>query len=711
MALTDFAMNGADRSNIVAAEQTPTAQPESVRPSDEAPLRRLIRWANPNYTANLAEIIKREESGEQRLSGIGMRVVDETRIDDRTRDEWMARSKKAMELAMLVAKTKSYPWPNSSNIVYPLMTIAAIQFHARAYPAVIQDQGIVKGVVYGRDRGIPAIDADTGQPAINPQTGEPIWAFDQMTGEIMAPGILRSRANRIGAHMSWQLSEEQPEWVEETDKLLIVLPITGCCFRKSFFDRTEMRNSALLVYAENLIINYWAKSLETAPRVTECLELYPHEIEENKRSGIFLNEDYGPSEKINNDPDAPHEFYEQHRRLDLDGDGYSEPYVVTVHKNSQKVARIVPRFDADGIFHVGGEVSKVTPVHYYTKYDFLPNPDGGIYGVGFGQLLGSINEGVNTSLNLMFDAGHLQTVGTGFIGRGLSMHSGAVKFTPGEFKPVNAPGRTVKDSIVQIEHPGPSTVLFQLLGFLVEAGREVASVKDILTGERVAANTPATTIMALIEQGLSVFTAIYKRVHLSLKKEYSKQFRLNRIYLSEASTFGEGEQVMEIRRADYLRGGGVAPISDPKSVSNMQRLGRAEFLLRFANDPLCDGVEIRRRTMEAVGVEDIQEILIPNPPPDPSAIAKAKELEIKEIGAKALAFANMALAIDRMASADLKVAEQFRTWVEAQMNALQGAMEQIDGESGAGAGAAPGGTAGPGNSGGPISPVAPTPGN
>ena len=106
------------------------------------------------------------------------------------------------------------------------------------------------------------------------------------------------------------------------------------------------------------------------------------------------------------DKDAPHEFIEQHRTWDLDEDGYAEPYIVTVHKESRQIVRIVARYDQDGIHFSGRthKVVKIEPIHYYTKYDFLPNPDGGIYGVGFGQLLRPINEAVNTTLNQLIDA-------------------------------------------------------------------------------------------------------------------------------------------------------------------------------------------------------------------------------------------------------------------------------------------------------------------
>src|SRR5581483_9841517 len=242
----------------------------------------------------------------------------------------------------------------------------------------------------------------------------------------------------------------------------------GCAFRKTYFDSNQQRNFGVLVRAENLVINYRAKSMETAPRLTEELKLYPYEITEEENAGTFLPWEYGMAEgSQEGDEDAPHEFLEQHRRYDLDKDGYPEPYIVTVHKQTAKVVRIVARWDPDEVRFsaVTNKIQRIKPVEYYTKYDFLPNPDGGIYGVGFGQLLNPINDAINTTMNQMFDAGSLQIMGGGFIGKGLSMQSGQLKFKLGEWKLVNALGSTVKDAVVPFEHPGPNTVMMALLEF------------------------------------------------------------------------------------------------------------------------------------------------------------------------------------------------------------------------------------------------------
>ena len=226
----------------------------------------LLRWADVRQTPNIAE-----DLSDGTLSTIGMRVIEEFEIDNASRREWLDKAKTAIELATQVTQPSTTPWEGSSNIIYPLIGMASIQFSARAYPAIIAGADVVKGVVVGKDDGTPQTDQKTGQPVIDPQTQKPQWQIE--------PGAKRKRADRIGQHMSWQLTEEQSECEEETDKLLTVLPIIGCEFRKTYFDPGEGRNTSVRVSAENLVVNYRAKSMETAPRLTEILRLYPIEIE------------------------------------------------------------------------------------------------------------------------------------------------------------------------------------------------------------------------------------------------------------------------------------------------------------------------------------------------------------------------------------------------------------------------------------------------
>jgi len=644
-----------------------------------------VNGPNPEHIKRLQAYIQSQNIAESLdktlLDEIGMRVKKEYDIDVTSRADWKTKSEEAMDLAMQIAKEKSFPWPKAANVIYPLVTTAATQFAARAYPAIVNGRSIVKGVVVGGDDGTPAIDPQTGQPAMQQgPNGQPmpVWATP--------PGAKRQRADGIGEHMSWQLLDEQPEWEPETDQLLHLLPIIGTVFRKSYFDPGKGRNVSVMVSALKCVVNYHAKSMETAPRITEEFELYPWEITEKERAGLYLvpEQPYGEPENSEGDKDKPHEFLEQHRYWDLDGDNYPEPYIVTIHKRSEKVVRIVARYDEESVHfsRIKHKIAKIDPIHYYTKYDFIPNPDGGVYSLGFGQLLRPINESINTVLNQLLDAGTLQNAGGGFIGKGLSMNAGAIRFGLGEWKTVNTSGGALKDSLVPFPAAGPSAVLFELLGFLVEAGKEIAAIKDVLAGDQQNANVPATTTLALIEQGLKVFTAIYKRVHRALKSELNKLYRLNRVYGDDASQYKVGDTWKVILKQDYILGAGVEPVSDPTMVSDMQRMGRAQFLLGFRQDPNCNGVEILERAFKAADIDQIEKIIVQQSPPNPVVAIKGMELDIKDKEAvasmglkKAQEVQAYSAAIKNLADADATVGDQHIQWLDQNLRIWEAQFE------------------------------------
>lgn len=685
------------------------APTDAVAAPEEHPTQKLARWIRePNIAA---------EIDASRLSAIGQLAHREWKVDEESRSDWRKKVEDAVKLAMQVSEPKNYPWPKASSVVYPLMTTAAMQFAARAYPAIIANRAVVKGVVLGRDNGVPMMGPQG--PVVDPSTGQPAWQ--------VPPGALQERADRIGAHMSWQLLDQMPEWEPETDRLLHQLPIIGTLFRKTYFDPTSGRNMSLTVPALKLVVNYWAKSLALAPRVTEEVQFYPYEIREFERAGLWLERRYttDPTAHAENggssgpDDDAPVEFLEQHRWLDLDGDNYPEPYTVTLDREGQQVVRIVARYDEKAIRVDGqGKVLRIEPLQFYTQYDFLPSLDGGIYGTGFGQLLGPINASVNTTLNMLIDAGHLANTNGGFIAKNLSMQAGTLRWTMGEFKPVNAGGMPLRDSILPLPFSGPSQVLFALLGTLIEAGKDVASIKDVLAGEQPQANVPATTVLALIEQGQKVFTAIYKRIHRALKSELEKLYRLNCTFMPQSQDFRQMEQWLTVTRDDYVAGAGVEPVSDPNMVSDAQQLGRAQFLMQgaFVGNPLIQQPELLKRLLKAASIDEPDKLMNSNPQTPPQIAIKGMELEIEGRNAEAnemlkkaqalLALAQAALALTQ---SDVAAGDQHLQTVGAQLEAFQSQFDnwmalaeqqQQGAQGGAGGNGGPGGPAAGGQ--GPV---------
>ncbi|ACI52210.1 conserved hypothetical protein [Gluconacetobacter diazotrophicus PA1 5] len=662
-----------DFEGVAAEAPSEIVDDDAVGPDMDA-AEQLMDWIG---SINIAEELTDSERGE-----IADRVSRDYRTDDDSRTEWKEQCRDWLKVAEQVTEPKTYPWPGASNVVYPLVATAAIQFQARAYPGIVRGRDVVRGTVVGADDGMPAPDPRTGQPMMGPD-GKPVW--------LVQPGAKRTRADRIGGHMSWQLLNEMEDWEEQTDDLLLKLSIVGTMFRKTYFDPGLQRNVSETVDPLRLCINYKAKSFATAARMTEEIDLYPWEIEERIRAGLFLDEDYGTNhDDGSQDEDAPVTFLEQHRRWDLDGDGYAEPYIVTIARDSGQLARIVAGFDADGVMFdpVTHRIRKIEAVPYYTRFQFIPSPQSAIYAMGFGSLLYPLNGAINTSLNQMFDAGHLANAGGGFIGSGMSLNTGSVRFQVGEYKVVNTPGATLRENMVPLQFPGPSPALFQLLQYLVEAGREIASIKDILSGAMPGGNTPGILGLAVIQQGMKVFSAIFKRVHRALGAEFDKLYRLNRLYLPDDAGYRLGEQYFEVTQADYEHGSGVQPVSDPEAVTDQQQMARANFLLTFKDDPWCDGHEIRRRAMEAAGIGELDKVLKDQAPPNPEAMHQMAELQLREdrerreldmraphmraqeIGALANAILHLANARKADASID-------QTWMDLKLTHLREALDAL----------------------------------
>lgn len=696
---------------------------------------KLKRWADPIACKNIAE-----ELHDDVLGKIGQEVLLGYQIDVASRKDWLEANEKWINLAMQVAEKKTTPWVGAANVIYPMLTVSAIQFNARAYPAIVQGANVVKGATYGSDTGTLKPEEQLQQiqqqiaeklqqmpPETPPEQQQQAQQMAQKAFEeakwAVPPGTKRARAQRIGDHMSWQLVKQQTEWEEDTDKLLMILPIAGCCFRKSLFAPHLGRNLSVLVNAKKLVVNYWAKDIETAPRITEETEYYPNKVEELIRDGQMLDLDYQAlAGATSNDPQAPIEFLEQHCLYDLDGDGYAEPYIVTVLKNGGRVARIQAAYELDGIFlnEETHEVALIKKEVYYTKYEFMPSPEGSFYGVGLGRLLFPINSAVNTIINQLIDAGTLQNTGGGFIGRGFSTQSGSIRLKLGEWRYINTPGSSIKDAIVPMKWAEPSQTLLALLGLLTEAGKEIAAVKDVLTGgDAGSAQMQPTTLLALIEQGLKVFTAIFKRVHRSLQHEYSLLYRLNQIFLDEQDQYQMGEEWHSISREDYVVGAGVTPISDPTMVTDMQRMAQASFMQGYQNDPLMDPRKTREFIFDAARIPHADDFFAKELPQNPDVVEKTarlaldtEELELKKTDQvlearriEATVLKDVTAAILNIAKADAEAGDQNIQWASHQLEVVRTMIEGYTNQQGVAPAGAPAGGAAAGGGGGEEPPV------
>jgi len=567
---------------------------------------------------NIADMLDDES-----LLTIGERVVNEFILDKESRSQWEKRVEEAMKLALQVSETKSFPWPNASNIKFPLVTMAALQFHSRAYPALVPSDNLIK-----IDTEVEHIQ-DPAQQA-----------------------MVMAKNKRVEKHMSYQILTEDDNWESEMDKVLITVPIVGCAFKKTYWDFNEDHPISENVLAKDFVVSYWTKNLKDCTRQSHVLYLSVNDVLSRQRRGIWSDIDLHPVHTIlgddlslaqdkaqgtnvpNQDPSTPYEFIEQHRWEDLDGDGFKEPYVITVHRESRKVVRIVANYFERSIKkNSQGEILNIKPESYFTKYSFIPSPDGGFYDIGFGILLGPLNESINTIINQLVDAGTMANTAGGFLSRGIKVRGGNYNFAPLEWKHVDSTGEDLAKGIVPLPVREPNQVLFTLLGTLVNYGERIIGATDIMVGENVGQNTPAATSRTMAEQGNKVFAGIFKRIYRSLSEEVKKIYRLNQLYLAQEVEYANGNITSEDYQGSPVD---LRPAADPHVVTDEQRIVQAEALRQAAmQTPGFNQYKVMHRYLEALKVPNIEEIL-PNPqgpnaiPPAPNPKLQVEQLKAEE---------------------------------------------------------------------------------
>lgn len=449
----------------------PTAEP-----------RQLTATASGDITDHLSQA---------QVAQIGADVVRDWEMDKAGNKEWRDKAQAALDSASQEAsEARTYPFPvGSANVKYPLLTISALAFQSRAAPAIMKGDEAVKVKTFGKDRR----------------------------------GEKQAKATRMADYLNWKLFYDIDGWEQDTDAMLLRLPAVGQHYRKVWWDAATKKPCIESISALRLTIPSDARTLKASPRITHDFDRYPYELRQMMARGEYRDVDLVPQGE---DDQAPRVILEQHRMIDLDEDGLDEPYIVTVDEQTAEVLRIEEAFDDDGIKtdESTGQVVKIDRWCPFVDYSFIPDPKGRAYSIGFGYLLAPLMAVIDTIINMELDAGQAQVAGGGFISAEVRLQSagkngGNLRFQPGEYKTVSATAMDLKNAIYERTFPEPSPVLFQLLGMLMEAAKDIASVNDSITGD-AARTAPVGTTLALIEQGQQVFNGIYKRVYRALREEF-----------------------------------------------------------------------------------------------------------------------------------------------------------------------------------------------
>ena len=622
------------------------------------------------------------------VSELGVKAVREWRDDAATIESWRKTAEKGLALASQEHdgdEDKDYPWPGASDVHYPILTQASQQWAARAYPELIKGDKTVgvkvftppaqpvaqmaaamQGSPMGHNGGPPMNAAEgppggappTVPPVVDPQGGAPggppaapqpdpaqMAAMQAQQAEAQQAADMKgreARAQRVAHYLNWTLFYKMDDWEGETDTLLSSLPIPGMGFKKVYWSEGGLQSD--YVSPLRLTVANTSKSLHKTPRVTHDFDIYPYEIDEGIASGRY-NDIQLPTTSM--DEQEPRLWIEQHRLADLDGDGYPEPYIITVDVETMHVMSVQPAYDHDDVIvdMAKQRVVRIERIPQFATYKFLPDPKGGFYATGFAKLLDTITDTIDTSINQLMDAGSAEIAGGGFIGGNLRLQGGGqtgnLYFRPGEYQAVSMSGAEIRDAIYERTTPHPSQVTLQLMEMLLAAAKDIASVKDVITGD-TPATAPVGTTLALQSQALQVFSSIYKRVYRGFREEFVLCFKTLKKY-ADARVKNEYLELTGGNFDEDFAGDGtdIQPVADPSVVTKMQKLSRIQTLTQLAEGPVGQAAGMTQPgpaqaiIMEALDVLDIDrpERFLADVPPNPLQ-AEAVQAKTDETKAK-----------------------------------------------------------------------------
>ena len=554
-----------------------------------------------DFNANLAEYISDRE-----LARISNELLGEFDANKASRKDWEDAYANGLDLLGFTYDDRTQPFKGASGVTHPLLAEAATQFQAQAFNELLPPSGPVRTVVMGtetRDK--------------------------------------QDQAKRVKQFMNYYITNVMEEYTPDMDQMLFYLPLAGSTFKKTYFDAALNRAVSKFVPAENIVVPYETADLQTCPNVTQVVRMSLNDLRKNQVSGFYLDIDVIPAqgdltsvaEQTNRiDGVSPSQIdydctlLECH--VDLDLEGYEElgedgeptgikiPYIVTISSDNSQILSVRRNYEE--------EDEDKKKIQYFTHFKFLPGF--GFYGLGLIHTIGGLCRTATSALRQLIDAGTLSNLPAGFKARGLRIRDDDEPLQPGEFRDVDAPGGAIRDSLMPLPFKGPDQTLFNLLGFVVEAGQRFATITDLKVGDGNQSAAVGTTI-AMLEQGSRVMSAVHKRLHYAMRKEFKILARVMHESLPQEYPYTVVGDDQKIMKSDFDDRVDVLPVSNPNVFSQAQRIVMAQTKLELATaaPELHNLHEVYRDMYEALGVTDVDRIMASIPEENPVPIDPVQE--------------------------------------------------------------------------------------
>jgi len=585
--------------DTIVSEEEITEQPEGLPPEvivegeeevEETP--------EQDFNANLAE-----EMDESTLKSMASDLIDEYKKDRVSRKEWEDAYIKGLDLLGTKYTEVTKPFKGASGVTHPLLAESVTQFQAQAYKELIPSDGPVRTQIIGLQT-----------PATEQQ------------------------ADRVKEYMNYLLMDKMEEYTTDMDQMLFYLPLSGSTFKKVYYDEMLGRPVSKFIPAEDLVVPYFASDLKDCERISHTIKMTQNEVIKKQAAGFYRdielikgNTEPDPLQKKLNElegvkgtgSDYLHNILEVH--VDLNLDDYEDfddkakkikiPYIVTIDEGSAEILSIYRNYRPNDPSYQRTE--------YFVHYKFLPGL--GFYGFGLTHMIGGLSRAATQTLRQLIDAGTLKNLPAGFKSRGIRVRDDDQPIQPGEFRDVDAPGGNIRDQFFNLPFTEPSTTLYNLLGFVVQAGQKFAAITDNNIGNDVQNRAVGTTI-AMMERGSRVMSGVHKRCYYAMRLEFKMLGKICSEFLPPEYPYDVYGGPREIKAADFDQRVDIIPVADPNIMSMSQRVTLAQTQLQIAqsNPQMHNLHEAYRRVYEALGTKQIETLLKP-PPKQPEPMDPAKE--------------------------------------------------------------------------------------
>jgi len=602
----ELELPGSMDDNVVAFEGTAEGMDIEMIPDEDGGVTidfdpQDQRGESDDFYMNLAE-----EMPDRELSRIAGELVSEFDSNKSGRQEWEDAYANGLELLGFSYEERSQPFRGASGVTHPLLAEAATQFQAQAFNELLPASGPVRTAVLG---------AETREKT--------------------------QQSVRVKQFMNYYITNVMEEYTPDLDQMLFYLPLAGSTFKKVYYDEARGRAVSKFIPAENLVVPYETSDLATCPNISQVVRMSLNDLRKHQVSGFYLdipvlpsqNETGSVDDEINRiDGVSPSQIdydctlLECH--VDLDLEGYEEededgeftgikiPYVVTISQDNGQILAIRRNYRE--------EDEKKQKINYFVHYKFLPGF--GFYGLGLIHTIGGLSRTATAALRQLIDAGTLSNLPAGFKARGLRIRDDDEPLQPGEFRDVDAPGGAIRDSLMPLPFKGPDQTLFNLLGFVVDAGRRFAQITDMKIGDGNE-NAAVGTTVAMLEQGARVMSAVHKRLHYAMRLEFKMLARVMSESLPQEYPYSVEGAESKIMASDFDDKIDVVPVSDPNMFSQSQRIALAQTKLQLAGaaPELHNMHEVYKDMYEALGVKDTDRIMKRIPDDEPAPKDPAQE--------------------------------------------------------------------------------------